>query len=102
MFLMKQYRISVKTLRKSPVHIVGNAIPVLRMFSVVPKWSLDDFVKTDESIPIPVFAQQLNVLERYGLIERAKNKTAEWTITSSGTELLKRYEEIERMLVYRK
>ena len=81
---------------------VCNALPMLYRLSENSKLNLKDFVENERSVPIPVFAERIKMLEKYGLTTKIGDKPAYWRITPLGMRVLKKFEEIDRLLVPRK
>lgn len=101
---MTQYVTPYKPAR-SPVNSVMNAIAILNISSTDAKLCLADVVDADRSTPIPVFVMQMDVLRKYGLIEktgRKSRKTDEWILSPIGKKILTEYETISQLLCQRK
>jgi len=101
---MTQYKVLNSTFKGSPIQSVSNAISILHILSTIPKISLANLVKTERSTPIPVFVEKIGILEKHGLIRRIDetSKKTEWEITSLGIKVLKKYEEIKKLLTIKK
>ena len=97
---MTKYNTALKTSVELLVPKVVSAISVLRIVASSPTWSLDDLVKAEISIPITAFMNKIDTLEKCGMVKKVKDKpVVEWTLTSLGAELFRKYEDIERLLI---